>query len=75
MVTLVPSNGGEMVYVGGFEPAPSKVTTVPNWRVSGCVGAAEVILRAARRAAAVVVKSFIVEGRIDNLNGYWSFET
>ena len=62
MVTLVPSNGGVRVYVGGFDPAPSNVMTVSNWRISACVGAALTKSRAARSAAAAIVRSFIVEG-------------
>ena len=62
MVTLVPSNGGVRVYVGGFGPAPSNVMTVPSWRISACVGAALTRLRVTRIAAAAVVRSFIVEG-------------
>ena len=62
MVTLVPSNGGVRVYVGGFDPAPSNVMTVPTWRISACVGAALTKLRLARIAAAVILRSFIVEG-------------
>ena len=66
MVTLVPSNGGERVYVGGLGPAPSNVM-VPDWRISGCQGAAIVRLRVARSAAAaVVMKSFIVGRTFDN---------
>lgn len=47
--------------MGGFEPAPSNVMTVPDWRFSGCVGAALVKLMMARSVAAVVVRSFIME--------------
>ena len=61
MVTLVPSKGGVRVYVGGFDPAPSKVMTVPTWRVSAWVGAALTKLRVVQIAAAAIVRSFIVE--------------
>ena len=60
MVTLVPSNGGVRVYVGGFDPAPSNVMTVPDWRISACVGAALTELKVAKIAAAAMVRSFIV---------------
>ncbi len=46
--------------MGGSEPAPSNVMTVLDWRGEGCVGAARVRGRVARRAAAVVVGSFIL---------------
>ena len=62
MVTLLPSKGGVRVYVGGLDPAPSNVMTVPDWRVSGCVGAALTELRVAKIAAAAMVRSFIVGG-------------
>lgn len=48
--------------MGGLQPALSNVMTVPDWRISGCAGAALVRLRVARSVAAMVVRSFIVEG-------------
>ncbi len=47
--------------MGGSEPAPSNVMTVPDWRGEGWVGAARVRGSVARRAAAVVVGIFIVD--------------
>ena len=62
MVTLRPSNGGERVYVGGFDPAPENVMTT-LWRSSICVGAAQTRLGmvAKSRVAATVVNDFMLE--------------